>query len=50
MAQMVGEAQQREASALVQIYTLRAQLAAESQRADAAEARVKAGEPASKSE
>jgi hypothetical protein len=45
LAQMVGEAQQREASALMQVYSLRAQLVAERQRADDAEARLKSLAP-----
>lgn len=49
LVQMVGEAQTREAQALVQVYTLRAELTetkarleAETARADAAEVKLKA--------
>ncbi|MEN3208655.1 hypothetical protein PUR23_01235 [Methylorubrum populi] len=41
LVQMVQEAQQREALALVQVYRLRAQLAAMTKRAEEAEAKLK---------
>lgn len=47
LVQMLQEAQAREAQALVQVYTLRAQVAAEKARADAAEAKLKVPEQAS---
>lgn len=48
LVQMIGEAQSREAQALVQVYTLRAQFAAEKKRADDAEAKLKAADEPSK--
>ncbi|GJE73215.1 hypothetical protein [Methylorubrum podarium] len=42
LAHMVGEAQQREANGLLQIYALRAEIAAEKRRAEQAESRLKA--------
>ena len=44
LGQMVGECQNREAQALVQVYALRAQLAAATKRADEAEAKLKGTE------
>jgi hypothetical protein len=44
LAQMIGEAQSREAQALVQVYTLRTQVAAEKKRADDAEAKLKSAD------
>ncbi|MEN3229175.1 hypothetical protein PUR21_16280 [Methylorubrum rhodesianum] len=46
LAHMIGEAQQREAAALVQIYALRAQLEAEKRRADQAEEKAGSGKAA----
>ncbi|MBB2964077.1 hypothetical protein [Methylobacterium sp. R2-1] len=46
LAHMIGEAQQREAAALVQVYALRAQLEAEKKRADQAEENAETGKPA----
>jgi hypothetical protein len=51
LVQMLQEAQGREAQALVQVYALRTQVALEKQRADEAEAKLKASskaEPAPK--
>lgn len=49
LAQMVGEAQQREANALLQVYALRAEITAEKRRAEQAEARLKACQEAARS-
>lgn len=46
LAHMIGEAQQREAAALVQVYALRAQIEAEKRRADQAEDKARSGEAA----
>lgn len=46
LGRMAQECQSREASALVQAFTLQARLAAETKRADDAEAKLKSAEPA----
>ena len=45
LGRMTQECQGREAGALVQVYALQAQLAAQTKRADEAEAKLKANEP-----